>query len=445
LAATLIETRAVLTLDPARPFVPGGRILVEEGRIRAVLSPGERAEAAASDFRQCVALPGFIQTHLHLCQTLFRGLADDLELLAWLRSRIFPLESAHDSDSMRASARMGLFELTRSGTTTLMDMGSVRHTEVLGEEIEASGLRAYFGKALMDINPTCPSLCEPTRAALDGARELARHFHGRGNGRLRFAYTPRFVLSCTDELMRESHALATGLELSRWHTHASESPLELSEVRARCGCANVEHLDRVGTLSPLSCLAHCVQLVPEEVEILKRTGAHVLHCPSSNLKLGSGLCDVPGLLAQGISVSLGCDGAACNNALDMFTEMRLAALLQKPLYGPTAMPALEVLELATLGGARALGLEAEVGSLAPGKAADLILLDLDRAWNSAAQETLEDFAGAIVYSGRPENVHAVMASGEWLVRDGRPLRFDEAETVRRARETVGQVRRRAGV
>jgi len=380
-----------------------------------------------------------------LCQTLFRGLADDLDLLHWLRERIFPLEAAHDEASMRASARLGLWELSRSGTTALMDMGTVRHTAALGEEIEASGLRAYFGKALMDINATCPSLCEPTGAALSEAQELRREFHGRAGGRLRFAYTPRFVLSCSDELLRESFALTSAMPDGRWHTHASESPGEMREVLVRCGCGNVEHLGRLGTLSPQSCLAHCIHLDEGEVRRLMDSGTHVLHCPSSNLKLASGIADVPGLLRRGVSVSLGCDGAACNNALDMFTEMRLAALIHKPRHGPTAMPALEVLEMATLGGARALGWDLEIGSLTPGKSADAVFVNLSRAWNPLGPVSPEAYAGALVYSGRPENVDAVMASGEWLVRSGRTLRYEETEVCARAAEALGALRSRARV
>jgi cytosine/adenosine deaminase-related metal-dependent hydrolase len=449
MSRALIRTQAVLTLDPARPLVPGGSLLVEAGRILAVLAPGEShpaAEAAATvPLEDCLALPGFVQTHLHLCQTIFRGLADELALLDWLRRRIYPLEAAHDPESLRASVRLGLLELTLSGTTALMDMGTVRHTQVIGEEIEASGLRAFFGKALMDLNDSCPDLREPARDALDETLELARRFHGRAGGRLRYAFTPRFVLSCTDGLLQESFALTAGFEHTRWHTHASESSAELLAVRARCGHGNVEHLDRLGTLSGLSCLAHCIHLSPGEVEALARSGAHVLHCPGSNLKLASGLADVPGLKARGVSVSLGCDGAACNNTLDMFSEMRLAALIQKLRLGPTVMPALEVLEMATVGGARALGWESETGSLAPGKAADVMFLDLQRPWNPCAPSTAEEYAGAVVYSGRPENVRAVMAHGEWLVREGRAARFDEREVLAKAREQLAALRGRAGV
>ncbi|HVP39379.1 MAG TPA: amidohydrolase family protein [Candidatus Saccharimonadales bacterium] len=444
---TLVETQAVLTFDPARAFVPGGALLVEDGRIAAVLAPGERRAGAPGAtvvaLGDCLALPGFVQTHLHLCQTLFRGLAEELDLLDWLSRRIFPLEAAHDEASMRAAVRLGLLELVRSGTTALMDMGTLRHTEVIGQELEASGLRAFFGKTLMDLPGSCPELHEPAPAALAEARELAGRFHGRAGGRLRYAFTPRFVLSCSDGLMRDSFALAGAYEHSRWHTHASESTREQQAVHQRCGCGNVEHLDRLGTLSALSCLAHCVHLSEAEEGILARTGAHVLHCPGSNLKLASGIADVPGLRARGVSVSLGCDGAACNNTLDMFSEMRLAALIQKPRHGPAALPPLAVLEMATRGGARALGWEAETGSLEPGKAADVVFLDLHRGWNPTAPATAEEYAAAVVYTGRPENVRAVLSHGEWLVRDGRALRWDEVEARARAREALGALRTRA--
>ena len=445
----LVQTEAVLTLDRARPFVPGGMILVQDGRIAKILDPTHLeafdAEVKRVDLSSCVALPGFVQTHLHLCQTLFRGLADDRDLLHWLRERIFPLEAAHEARSLRASARLGLWELTRSGTTAFMDMGTVRHTDVLAREIESSGLRAFFGKALMDVNPSCPALAEPAAGAMREAAERARTFHGSAEGRLRYAFTPRFVLSCTDGLLRESFEAMAEFGHSRWHTHASESPGEVQEVRARCGCGNIEHLDRLGTLSSSSCLAHCVHVGPAEWDILKRSGAHVLHCPSSNLKLASGVADVARMRGEGISVSFGCDGAACNNALDMFTEMRLAALLQKPRHGPEALPALEALELATRGGARALGWEDEIGSLEPGKSADIVFVDLNRAWNPVSPGTLEEYAGAVVYSGRPENVHAVLASGEWVVREGRPVRYEELEVRTRAREELAALRRRARV
>jgi len=443
----LVQTEAILTMDPARPFVPGGALAVEDGRITGELSAPEASAAGGPrvDLGHCLALPGFVQTHLHLCQTLFRGLADDLDLMHWLRERIFPLEAAHDGASLRASARLGLWELARSGTTAFMDMGTVRHGEVIGEEIEASGLRALFGKALMDVNPGCPRLREDTRQALESADELARAFHGRGGGRLRFAYTPRFVLTCTDDLLRESFARAGALEGSRWHSHASESPGELEEVHRRCGRRNVTHLAHLGTLSPRSCLAHCVHLDDTEVGLLRDSGAHVLHCPSSNLKLASGIADVPRLLREGISLSLGCDGAACNNALDMFTEMRLAALVHKVRHGPTAVSAARVLEMATLGGARALGWDGEIGSLAPGKSADAVFVNLGRAWNPSAPTGPDEYAGAVVYSGRPENVDAVLASGEWVVRGGRVERLEEAAVRAAAGDALRALRARAAI
>jgi cytosine/adenosine deaminase-related metal-dependent hydrolase len=195
--------------------------------------------------------------------------------------------------------------------------------------------------------------------------------------------------------------------------------------------SNVEFFDSIGILRSNTCLAHCIWLNEKEIALVKEHGAKVLHCPSSNLKLGSGIANIPEYLRRGISVSLGADGAPCNNRLDMFEEMRLAALIQKPDHGPEAMDAQTVFELATLGGARVLGLQRSCGSLEPGKKADLVVLDCSRVWNPATEE---DVYSTIVYSGSPENVRSVMIDGRWVRRDGTTVTLDEpgvAETARR--------------
>jgi cytosine/adenosine deaminase-related metal-dependent hydrolase len=367
--ATLFETWAVLTGGRDFRLLRGGGLLVDGGRIGKVLdaagvsrfrkSPEGRI-SRVEKFHDRIAIPGLVQTHIHLCQTDARGTADDLHLLDWLEKRIFPYEAALTAKTLRASVRRGLAELLLSGTTCVMDMGTVRHTEVIAEELEASGIRAYFGKCLMDVNPTHPKLREKAADALREAEALAREWHDPA-GRLRCAVTPRFLLSCSDGLLREAFELHRGLAGSRYHTHASENPVEVAAVRKRCGADNVEYLDRLGVVGETTCLAHCVQVTPAEVGILKRRRAHVLHCPSSNLKLASGVADVVTFLREGIPVSLGSDGAACNNRLDAWEEMRLASLLQKPKHGADALPARTAFELATMGGARALGWEAEIG------------------------------------------------------------------------------------
>jgi 5-methylthioadenosine/S-adenosylhomocysteine deaminase len=435
---TLITCGTIVTMDSARRIIRDGALLVRDNRIERVLTGEERDrmdpfDGARVDAGSMTAIPGFVQTHVHLCQTLFRGLADDLELLDWLRKRIFPFEYAHSPSSMYTSARIGLAELIRSGTTTIMDMGSVRHEEEIIRAVDESGIRAFLGKAMMDVNEQFPPLCESTADALASTVRLAETWHRAAGGRIRYAVAPRFVLSCSEALLKEAHAITRSIPGVLFHTHAAENRKEMDEVRARCKAGNVEFFEKIGILDGNSCLAHCIWLDDREMDLLASRRAKVLHCPSSNLKLGSGIARVPEMLQKGIAVSLGADGAPCNNTLNMFQEMRHAALIQKPLHGATSMSARTVFELATLGGAAALGLDEEVGSLEPGKKADIVLLDLGQIWNPPVQ-TADSVYSSCVYSGSPSNVRSVMVDGRWLFRDGVLLAFEEQDVLRGARK-----------
>jgi len=417
---TLIKAGSVVTMDASRRVLPGGALIVAGSSIESVLSPAElaampRFDGTVFNAPSLTAIPGFVQTHIHLCQTLFRGLADDLELLDWLRLKIYPFEAAHNAASMRASALTGLAELIRSGTTTIMDMGSVAHEEEIAAAVEETGIRAFIGKAMMDTNDVYPALRETTEEALRSTLAQAGRWHGKAGGRMKYAVAPRFVLSCSDRLLTEAHAMTASFPGMLFHTHAAENRREVEAVRRRCGADNIEFFEKLGILRANTCLAHCVWISEKEIALLRERDARVLHCPTSNLKLGSGIAPVPELLSRGVSVSLGADGAPCNNTLDIFQEMRHAALIQKPVHGAQAMAAAVVFEMATRGGAHALGLAAETGSLEKGRKADVVLLDLGRLWNPADESNPYS---AIVYSGTPENVRYVMIDGAWVYRDG---------------------------
>jgi cytosine/adenosine deaminase-related metal-dependent hydrolase len=438
MGSVLLKAGRIITMDPARRVITDGAVRIDGQRISAVLTAEALRSLPAFDGEVVNAphgtlIPGFVQTHLHLCQTLFRGLADDLPLLDWLRLRIFPLEAAHSPSSVYASARIGLVELIGSGTTTIMDMGTVAHEAEIVRAIVESGIRAFVGKALMDINELYPRLKEPTEDALRSSREEARAWHGSAEGRILYAAAPRFVLSCTERLLREAGALAAEYPGALFHTHAAENRQELEAVRRRCGMENIEFFDHLGILRASTCLAHCIWLQNRELDLLAERNARVLHCPSSNLKLGSGIANIPVMLKKGITVSLGADGAPCNNMLDMFGEMRLAALIQKPSHGAETMTAQEVFAMATAGGARALGLFHDIGSIEQGKKADLVLLNLGKPWNSLRLERGEDIYSCIVYSGRPANVESVLIDGAWIYRDGQHCRLDPEESTATAR------------
>jgi cytosine/adenosine deaminase-related metal-dependent hydrolase len=286
----------------------------------------------------------------------------------------------------------------------------------------------------MDAPSAPASLREPTDQALQEAADLCARWHGAAGGRLRYCFAPRFAPSCTGPLLRAVSDLAAKHDATL-HTHAAETPLELEIVKRETGNDEVTYLDSVGISGPRAALAHCVWVDPEAIRRLARQETNVVHCPSSNLKLGSGTAPVPEMLAAGCSVALGADGAPCNNRLDAFEEMRLAALIHKPRRGPDVLPAARVLELATLGGARALGLAKEIGSIEVGKRADLVALDLSGAHG---QPEDADLVSRIVYatagSRPPTRTRSANArtgtrgncGRRWVSSSSRPPRTDES-------------------
>jgi cytosine/adenosine deaminase-related metal-dependent hydrolase len=279
---------------------------------------------------------------------------------------------------------------------------------------------------MMDAGQGVPAgLRETTAASLDESARLLEAWNGAAGGRLRYAYAPRFVLSCTDELMQEVARQARQRSV-RVHTHASENAHECDAVRQRTGFDNVDYLHRAGVSGPHVTLAHCVWLTAQEQRLLRETRTVVCHCPSSNLKLASGIAKIPELLDDGVVVGLGADGAPCNNNLDLWLEMRLAALLHKPRAGALAMPPQRVLEMATLGGARALGLEAEIGSIEEGKRADLTLVDLRRP---ASVPSGGDVVAQLVHSGKAEDVTDVVIDGRVVLRNRELLTLEEPAIV----------------
>ncbi|HEX4744283.1 MAG TPA: amidohydrolase family protein, partial [Candidatus Limnocylindria bacterium] len=354
-----------------------GDVLLVGSRIEDVGRVEPRPDSEVIDATGCYVLPGLVQAHAHLVQTLFRGAAEDLPLLEWLRRRVWPLEAAHDEASLRASVRLGVHELLMSGTTTVLDMGTSHGGDVVAEELIRSGIRARFGQAMMDTGEGVPAkLLETTRASLDASAALKKRWDGQGSGRIGYAYAPRFALSCTRELLEAVAALSrmTGTLV---HTHSNENADERALVERATGRSPIGYLAELGLMSERTVVAHGVHLDDAEVRTLADAGASIAHCPSSNLKLGSGVADVPRLRAAKVNVGLGSDGAACNNALDAFEEARLAALLARSRGNAGALTASDVLFMATRGGAQALRLD-DVGSIHPGARADLVIIDGER-------------------------------------------------------------------
>jgi cytosine/adenosine deaminase-related metal-dependent hydrolase len=437
----LLRSGTLVTMNDAFDIVEGD-VSVVDGRIARVAPHIAEPHDRVIDVRGGYVLPGLIQTHVHLCQTLFRGYADDLRLMDWLRTRVWPMEAAHDEASLRAAARLGATELLASGTTAVLTMETVNGTDAVFEEVAASGLRATIGKCMMDGDGEFPfRLREQTQTSIDESLSLRRRWHGAANGRIRAAFAPRFAVSCTRELL-EAVAVLSDEYGSLVHTHASESQGELEIVRQISGgLTNIEYLARVELASPMLCAAHCVWVNEREQQILADHDVKVMHCPGSNLKLGSGIAPVPEMRARGITVSLGADGAACNNRLDMFEEMRLAAVLQAMRRSPGVLPARDVLWMATRAGARTLGLESEIGSIEPGKKADLIVVERDRPHLAPGPEPYS----TLVYAARGADVRTTIVDGEVLVDDFEHVRIDSKQVASVARIEARGLIARAGI
>jgi 5-methylthioadenosine/S-adenosylhomocysteine deaminase len=436
-----IHDATILTMDDAWT-IRTGDVWIEDGRITAIgTRPAGFTPATTIDARGGLLIPGFIQTHIHLCQTLFRGAADDLPLLAWLRERVWPLEAAHDDRTLAAATRLAAAELSASGTTSILTMETVHGTDAVLDALVVTGMRAVVGKCLMDIGDDAPArLKQPLREALDESVALDKRWRDAADGRLRTALAPRFAISCSPALLEATAALSASAGLLV-HTHASEQREEVAIVRARTGLDNMAYLASVGLATERLCAAHCVWVTEAEQALMAERSVKVLHCPGSNLKLGSGVAPVHEMRARGISVSLGADGAACNNTLDMFHEMRLAATLQAMRHGPGALPAREAVWMATREGARALGLADQIGSIEVGKRADLVIISTD----GVHQRPAADPYATLVYSCRPSDVRATIIDGRVVYRDG-ALTWGERESiVEAADEARASLRDRAGV
>jgi len=438
----LIKNATIVTMNDKRDVITGN-LLIEENKI-AALGDVQGTADVVIDASGKVVIPGLIQTHVHLCQTLFRGQADDLELLDWLRQRIWPLEGAHDPESLYYSVLLSCGELFKGGTTAIVDMETVHHTDSAIEGIAKAGIRAVTGKCMMDYGDDVPAtLMENTADSIAESVRLCEKWHGKANGRIQYAFTPRFVVSCSEDLLLEVRDLAKKYGV-KVHTHASENRGEIELVQQDRGMRNVVYLDKIGLTGPDLLLAHCIWLDETEMDIIAKTQTKVVHCPSSNLKLASGIAKIPELIKRGARVSLGADGAPCNNNLDQFVEMRLAALIQKPIYGPTVMPAEEVFALATVEGAKAMGLEKEIGSLEVGKKADLAIVDLDNLHSYPLAPNMNIYS-QLVYQAKSSDVVTTIVDGEIVMEDRVLKTIDEAEVKTKVNEAIKRVAKRAGV
>ncbi len=434
----LIKNADIVTVNEKKEILSSFDILIEDNKISKIAKNIEESADKIIDATGKVVLPGFIQTHIHLCQTLFRGMAEDRQLMEWLRERIWPFEAVHDENSTYNSAMLGLGEMLLGGTTTILDMGGVNHQNKIFEAIEKSGMRAFAGKAMMDSGIGVPdAILETTDNSIKESMELYQKWDGVADGRIRYAFAPRFILSCTDDLFKEVGKLSNQYDILV-HTHAYENETEGEEVFELKGAREFEYFDKYDLLNERFLAAHCVWLNDNDLKLMRENNVKALHCPSSNFKLGSGMCNLPRLLDNDICVSIGADGAPCNNNLDMLQEVKTTAIMQNVINQPGCLDAHKYIELATIEGAKTLGIEQETGSIEEGKKADLIIMNLENdfhCWNSHQV----DIPTKIVYSSNSSNVETVLIDGQLVVEDKNLKTINKAEIIKGSAEAIKRI------
>lgn len=415
----------------ADTVIENGAVVVDGSRIAAVGAYAELRDRYPDREEQSydILLPGLVGGHLHSVQSLGRGIADDSELLEWLFEYVLPMEASLSAEEMEIAAKLGYLEMIESGTTTCIDHLSVNHAERAFEAAGEIGIRGVLGKVLMDQRSP-DGLLEDTDEALAESRRLIEAYHGAFGDRIRYAVTPRFAVSCSEACLRGARDLADEYEGVRIHTHASENRGEIETVEEDTGMRNIHWLDEVGLTGDDVVLAHCVWTEESERELLAETGTHVTYCPSSNMKLASGIAPITDYLERGINVAIGNDGPPCNNTLDPFTELRQGSLLQKvDGLDPVAAPAETLFEMATRNGAKAAGFD-RLGALREGWRADIIGLDTDLT----RATPLHDPLSHLVFGAHGDDVVFTMVDGNVLLEDGAVTVVDADEIRRRATE-----------
>ncbi len=420
-ADLVISGGTVLTMCDSGGIIENGAVAVKDGMIVG-LGQTERIRADFSakkkiDAEGCVVMPGLINAHTHLAMDIFRGVADDLPLHEWLTEHIFPLEDEFvNEDSAYRGGLLACAEMVFSGTTTFCDM--YFHEQAVGRAAEKIGVRGVIGEGITTIFQDAPAAWERKRTLTE---QLLAEF--APSKLVSVAVEPHSPYTCDAATLRAAKKFADQRGLL-FIIHLAETKKEYDDSLREKGMTPVAYLDSLGVLDTRTLCAHCVWMGPEDLQLLRARGAKIAHCPQSNMKLGSGIAPAAAFLREGIGVSLGTDGAASNNTLDMFAEMKTAALLSKvAALDPTVLPARKTLHLATLGGAEALGREKELGSLEAGKKADIILVDFKKPHLTPAYDPYSH----LVYCARGSDVRTVIIDGRVVMEDRRLLTADLKE------------------
>lgn len=429
----IINARWIVPVTASQQVLENHAVIVKDSRIVALL-PRQQAKQQYSattihDMGQHCLIPGLINNHAHTAMSLFRGLADDLPLMTWLNDHIWPAEKQFVGDSfVESGSALAIAEMIRGGTTCFSDM--YFFPEATARVVDRSGIRASLGMVVIEF---------PTNWAANVDEYMHKgqqlHDHYRHHPRISTTYAPHAPYTVADSSLEKIIVNAEEMDLPI-HMHIHETAAEVSQSIEQFGMRPLERLKQLGLLSPRLIAVHMTQLTPEEIEWCAEAGVHIAHCPESNLKLASGFCPVADLDKHGVNITLGTDGAASNNDLDMFAEMRQAALLAKAVGNdPSIIPAHKALEMATINAAQSLGLEQQTGSIETGKYADLVAINL----SSLESQPCYDVVSQIVYATGRDKVTDVWVAGKQLLTDKQLTTLNESKIITDAQQWASKI------
>lgn len=440
----LIKNGYVISMNKNREIFKNGSVLIEDDKIKAVgkVEPSlVNADAEIYDAQGKIILPGLVNTHVHLSQQLGRGVADDVVLLTWLRERVWPYESSFNYEDSLISSTACCVELIKTGVTTFLEAGG-QYVDAMAEAVEKCGLRACLSKSTMDEGEGLPKEWQKTtQEELDFQEELFKKYNDTADGRIKIWFGLRTIFNNSDELIKGTKTLAdkynTGI-----HMHVLEVKEEMDYTRATRGETTVEHMNRLGALGPNLVAAHTVWLTEREIDLFRLYDVKVSHNPGAAMKVVLGFAKIPEMLEKGIAVSIGTDGAPSNNRMDMMRDMYLTSLIHKGrTLNPKTVSAEQVLEMATINGARCALMEKEIGSLEVGKKADLIILNPDTIHSLPVIDPVAN----IVYAMSSENVESNMCNGKWLMKNREILFLDEKDLLEKVKIQNKKVMDKAGI
>ena len=440
----LIKNAYIISMNKRREIFNNGSILIEGNIIKEIGKVEQNLierDAEIYDAKGKIILPGFVNTHVHLSQQLGRGIADDVDLLTWLRERVWPYESNFDYEASLISSTACCAEMIKSGVTTFLEAGG-QYVEAMAEAVRTMGLRAGLSKSVMDQGEGLPSNWVKTAdEELNVQKELFDKYHNTADGRIKIWFGLRTIFNNSDDLIIKTKKMADELETGI-HMHIAEIAAENSFIEETRGNSTVEHLHKLGALGKNLLAVHTVWLTDREIDLFRLYDVKVSHNPAAAMKVVLGFARIPEMLEKGLKVSIGTDGAPSNNRMDMMREMYLTSLIHKGrTLNPKVLPAEEVLEMATINGAKCALLDKEIGSLEIGKKADLVILNP----NSLHSLPLHDPVANIVYTMSSENVESTICDGKWLMKERTLLVIDEQDLLEKVKEKSIEIKERANI